>query len=74
MNIWTWATGLSLVILLGSCTAPQPSKSTVEPQANYWQQLGSVAGVGGHVSLASDGTSNTLAFEEYDGSVNNQWC
>jgi hypothetical protein len=71
MNLWRWITGLGLVILLAACTAPQPNQTTLEPEANYWQQLGSVAGVGADVSLASDGTSNTIAFVEFDGSVNN---
>jgi hypothetical protein len=53
--------------LLAACSAPAPAATgTLEAEANYWQQQGSVAGTGRNVSLMSDGTSNTIAFSEYD--------
>ena len=49
MNLWRWVTGLGLVILRGACTAPQPNQQTIEPEANYWQQLGSSVARGNSV-------------------------
>jgi hypothetical protein len=61
-----------LFFLLGACNAPAPTTTgTLEAEASYWQQLGGTVGTGNNVSLVSDGTSNTIAFPEGDGSVYN---
>jgi hypothetical protein len=57
-----------LVLLLAGCGTPRPQpSSTLEAQANYWQQVGSVASTGGSVSLAqtSSGTQ-VIAYSEDD--------
>ena len=60
MNLWRWVTGLSLVMLLGACTTPQPSQKTLEPQATYWQQVGSSVATGQSVSLAQTSDGNPV--------------
>jgi hypothetical protein len=59
--------GITLIFLLAACTHAPRNSTPIDPQANYWQQLGSVVGTGWYASLASDGTSNTMAFSEYNG-------
>ena len=54
MNTWRFVTGLSFVMLLGACTIPQPKQQTLDPEANYWQQVGSSVATGSSASLALD--------------------
>jgi hypothetical protein len=69
---YTFSSFIVLFFLLAACSAPAPSATgSLEPEANYWQQLGSTVGTGGLPALASDGTSNTIAFSELSGSVYN---
>jgi hypothetical protein len=62
-----------LVLLLGACTTPQPKRSTLESEANYWQQVGSrVVAIGSTASLAQTITGiPVMAYSSYDGTSTN---
>jgi hypothetical protein len=68
-RLFVLASCLLILLFFTACGVPTTPQAPInlEPQANDWQQLGGVVGTGGFASLASDGTSNTIAFTEYDG-------
>jgi hypothetical protein len=65
-----------LVLLLGACNIPQPKQTDIIPQANYWQQLGTVldinfTGAAQNSSLALDNSGYpVVSWYEHDGTSN----
>ena len=41
-----------LVAILGACSTIEPNQSVLEPEANYWQQVGSSVANWSECSLA----------------------
>jgi hypothetical protein len=57
-----------LVVLLSACSTLKPYQTNLEPQANYWQQLGNSAATGGYASLAQTTTGiPVMAYQVDDG-------
>ncbi len=67
MYIWRLVVIVLVVAILGACSTTKPNQSVLEPEANYWQQMGSVAGTGSNVSLAQTATGiPVIASSTYD--------
>ena len=65
MNLRKLVTLVFYTLLLGACNTPQPKPTDLEPQANYWQQLGTVLDVNltqnaWYPSLALDSSGNPV--------------
>lgn len=62
-------------VLLAACNlepqSPTNTPASLDPQANYWQQLGGAVGLGEDASLKTDGTNTTIAYSEDDGTSQN---
>jgi hypothetical protein len=76
MAIQKLITGLGLVVLLAACSSLEP-KQNIDPQANYWQSLGTVLDVNliqyAYLpSLALDSSGNpVVSWHEDDGTSSN---
>jgi hypothetical protein len=72
MYIWKLLSVLILVLVLGACTTPRPNQTILEPEANYWQQLGSSVAAGGNASFAQTNSGiSVIAYSAYDGTSYN---
>ncbi len=71
MKLWRLTTLSILLLLLGACSSPQPKQTDLNPQANYWQQLGSSTAIGSNISLATDETTlyPVMAYYVQDGTL-----
>jgi hypothetical protein len=76
MKLRAFLSVMSCVLLAACNLEPQSLTNTptsLDPQANYWQQLDSL-GAGGSSSLVTDGTRHSIAYSSYSDYISvRQW-